>query len=71
VEKEGALLNVYHVVQVSAARWPKVNAAGAKAFAAFMVSPPTQAIIGGFGVEKYGAPLFVPDAGRSDAELAR
>ncbi len=71
VEKEGALLNVYHVVQVSPARWPKVNAAGARAFAAFLLSPPTQALIGGFGVEKFGAPLFVPDAGRSDADLAR
>jgi tungstate transport system substrate-binding protein len=71
VEKEGALLNVYHVIQVSQARWPKVNAAGAKAFAAFVVSPAAQAIIGGFGVEKFGAPLFVPDAGKSVADLGK
>lgn len=39
---EGAplLLNVYHVIQVSPQRWPKVNAAGAKAFADFLVAPP-------------------------------
>lgn len=71
VEKEGALLNVYHVLQVSTAKWPKVNGAGAKAFAAFLVSAPTQALIGGFGVEKFGAPLFVPDAGKAVADLGK
>jgi tungstate transport system substrate-binding protein len=71
VEKEGALLNVYHVILVNQARWPKVNAAGAKAFAAFVVSPAAQAIIGGFGVDRFGAPLFVPDAGKSVADLGK
>ncbi len=42
VEKEPLLLNVYHVIEVSPARWPKVNAAGAKAFADFLVAPATQ-----------------------------
>ena len=71
VEKESALLNVYHVIQVNQAKWPKVNGAGAKAFAAFVVSPPTQAVIGGFGVEKFGAPLFVPDAGKAVGDLGK
>ncbi len=71
VEKEAALLNVYHVIQVNQAKWPKVNGAGAKAFAAFVVSPPTQAVIGGFGVEKFGAPLFVPDAGKAVGDLGK
>lgn len=71
VEKEAALLNVYHVIQVNQAKWPKVNGAGAKAFAAFVVSPPTQAVIGAFGVEKFGAPLFVPDAGKAVGDLGK
>ena len=64
VEREPLLLNVYHVIEVNPAKWPKVNADGAKAFADFIVSPATQAVIGRFGVDKVGAPLFVPDAGR-------
>jgi len=66
VEGEKSLLNVYHVIEVSQAKWPKVNAAGAKSFADFMVTAETQKTIGGFGVEKFGSPLFVPDAGKPE-----
>ncbi|HET7826304.1 MAG TPA: substrate-binding domain-containing protein [Anaeromyxobacter sp.] len=69
VEKEPLLLNVYHVIEVAAARWPKVNAAGARAFADFVVSPRAQQMIARFGVDKVGAPLFVPDAGKPEAQL--
>jgi len=69
VEGEPLLLNVYHVIEVSPARWPKVNAAGARAFADFLVSPGAQALIGRFGVEKFGAPLFTPDAGKKPESL--
>jgi tungstate transport system substrate-binding protein len=69
VEGEPLLLNVYHVIEVNAARWPKVNAAGAKAFADFMVSPRTQEFIGRFGVDRVGAPLFTPDAGKKPEAL--
>jgi len=64
VEGEPLLLNVYHVIEVSPARWPKVNAAGARAFADFLVSPRTQRRIGEFGLDRFGAPLFTPDAAR-------
>jgi len=64
VEGEPLLLNVYHVIEVSPARWPTVNAAGARAFADFMVSPSTQRRIGEFGVDRFGAPLFTPDAAK-------
>ncbi len=67
VEREPLLLNVYHVIEVNPAKWPKVNADGAKAFADFIVSPAAQEIIGRFGVDKVGAPLFVPDAGKPEA----
>jgi len=65
VEGGPALLNVYHVIEVNPARWPRVNGAGAKAFADFIVSPPVQELIGRFGVERLGAPLFTPDAGKN------
>jgi len=71
--KEGdpILLNVYHVIRVNPAKWPKVNAAGAKAFSGFMVSAETQAIIKTFGVEKYGGALFFPDAGKKEDDLGK
>lgn len=69
VEGDGKLLNVYHVIELNSVKWPKVNAQGGKAFADFMVAKKTQEIIGRFGVEKFGAPLFFPDAGRKPAEL--
>ena len=64
LEGDAPLLNVYHVMEVSPARHAKVNAAGGKAFADFIVSSQAQAVIKTFGVEKYGAPLFFPDAGK-------
>jgi tungstate transport system substrate-binding protein len=69
VEGEPLLLNVYHVIEVNPAKWPKVNAEGAKAFADFMVSKKVQDLIGKFGVDKYGAPLFFPDAGKKPESL--
>ena len=71
VEGDAALLNIYHVMEVNIAKWPKVNAAGAKAFADFMLSKKTQSIIKSFGVDKYGSPLFFPDAGKKVEELGK
>lgn len=70
---EGAapLLNVYHAYVVNPERHEGVRAAQARAWVAFLVAPETQAIIGGFGREKFGQPLFVPDAGKSVEELGR
>jgi len=71
--KEGdpILLNVYHVIQVNPAKWPKVNTDGAKAFSDFMVSAETQGIVKTFGVEKYGGALFFPDAGKKEDDLGK
>jgi tungstate transport system substrate-binding protein len=66
VEGDAILLNIYHVIEVNPAKWPKVNAAGGKAFADFMVSKETQDIIKIFGVDKFGSPLFFPDAGKKE-----
>ena len=68
-EGDSTLLNIYHVVELNAARWPKVNAAGGKAFADFMVSKKAQELIGSFGVDRFGMPLFIPDAGKNPATL--
>lgn len=65
-EGDGALMNVYHVIEVNAARFPKVNAAGARAFADFLVSKDVQARIKKYGIERYGSPLFFPDAGMAE-----
>jgi len=71
VEGEKALLNIYHVMTVNPEKWPKVNFEGAKAFADFMVAPATQDIIKTFGVDKYGQPLFFPDAGKNEEDLGK
>ena len=69
VEGDPALLNVYHVITVNPAKWPKINLAGAKAFADYITSPDGQKLIAEFGVQKYGQQLFFPDADKTDAEL--
>lgn len=69
VEGDAKLLNVYHVIEVNQAKWPKVNAAGARAFGDFMVARKTQETIGRFGADKFGAPLFFPDAGKKPESL--
>jgi tungstate transport system substrate-binding protein len=69
VEGDKPLLNVYSVMEVNPANGPRVNSAGGKAFADFMLAPETQALIKTFGVAKYGQPLFVPLAGRSEGDI--
>jgi tungstate transport system substrate-binding protein len=69
VEGDNSLLNVYHVITVNPTKWPKVNYDGALAFAKFLTDPATQDVIGQFGVDKYGQPLFYPDADKTDSDL--
>ena len=69
VERDRPLLNIYSVMEVNPSRFPKVNASGGKAFADFMVSAEAQAVIKTFGVEKFGEPLFFPDAGKREEDL--
>ena len=69
VEGDRALLNIYSVMEVNPANGPRVNAAGGKAFADFLVSPQAQNLIKNFGVEKFGQPLFVPVAHKREEEL--
>lgn len=69
LEGDKPLLNIYSVMEVNPANGSKVNVAGGKAFADFMVSSEIQAAIKTFGVEKFGRPLFVPIAGMREEDL--
>jgi tungstate transport system substrate-binding protein len=69
VEGDPSLLNVYHVITVNPEKWPKSNYEGALAFANFLIEPATQKVIGEFGLDKFGQPLFFPDADKTDADL--
>ena len=62
LEGDPALFNVYHVVQVNPAKSGRINEAGAAAFVEFITSDAVQKEIRSFGEDKYGQPLFVPDA---------
>jgi tungstate transport system substrate-binding protein len=68
-EGDRELLNIYHVMQVNPAKFDRANAAGGKAFVDFMVAADVQKIIGTFGQDKYGQPLFFPDAGKTMDKL--
>jgi len=69
LEGNKALLNVYHVITVNPDKWPKMNYEGALAFSNFMIDSATQDVIAQFGVDKFGQPLFYPDADKTDADL--
>ena len=69
VEKDRLLLNIYSVMEVNPANGPRVNAAGGRAFADFMLTPEAQTVIRTFGVERYGQALFVPIAGKKDEDF--
>jgi tungstate transport system substrate-binding protein len=69
VERDRVLLNIYSVLEPNAAKFPRINASGGKAFADFMVSQEAQDVIQKFGVDKFGEPLFFPDAGKQEESL--
>lgn len=62
VEGDPDLFNVYHVIQANPEKHPDVNDRGAAAFADFIVSDEAQQVISTFGQERFGRPLFTPDA---------
>jgi tungstate transport system substrate-binding protein len=71
IEGDAALLNIYHVIVVNPANCSGVNNSGAIAFADYVVSSGAQKLIGAFGVEKFGAKLFTPDAGKDESTLGK
>ena len=64
VEGDDRLQNIYHVMVVNPQKHPGVNAEGAKAFADYLTDPETQKVIGEYGKDRFGQPLFFPDAGQ-------
>jgi len=69
VEGNKSLLNVYHVITVNTEKWPNANYEGALTFSNFLIDPEIQKMIAEFGMDKYGQPLFFPDADKTDADL--
>lgn len=61
---EGAkdLFNPYAIIVVNPAKHPRVRFAEAKRFAEWLTSGEAQALIAAFGTDRFGSPLFIPDA---------
>jgi tungstate transport system substrate-binding protein len=60
--KDKDLLNPYGLLAVSPDKFPSVNYDLAMKFIAWMTSAEGQKLIGDFGADKYGQPLFYPSA---------
>lgn len=61
-DESGILYNQYGVICVNPDKNASINHEGAKAFQNWIISEETQTLIGEYGVDKYGAPLFTPNA---------
>ena len=66
-EKDSALLNYYGVIAVNPGKTRRtfgsqINAQGAQDFVNWMLLPSTQSLIGSYGMEEFGEPLFTPNA---------
>jgi tungstate transport system substrate-binding protein len=62
LEKDPDLLNYIAVIRMNPAKFPRANAAGAKAFVDWLVSEEAQRLIKSFGVTQYGESLFFPNS---------
>lgn len=62
VEGDPLLFNPYGVIAVNPDKGPHIQARLANTFIDWLISVPTQELIGQFGVAEFGAPLFVPDS---------
>jgi len=69
VENDPALYNIYHVMPVNPAKFPKVNSSAGQAFADWIVSTEGQAVIAEVGKAQYGRSLFMPAATKQESEL--
>jgi tungstate transport system substrate-binding protein len=61
-EGDPNLFNPYGIIAVNPARYPQANYVMAMALIGWVTSQRGQKIIEEYGKEKYGAPLFYPDA---------
>ncbi|HEY8506458.1 MAG TPA: substrate-binding domain-containing protein, partial [Gemmataceae bacterium] len=60
-EGDPLLKNRYAVILVNPQRHPHVRADAARRFADFLTRPETRQVIGRFGVDRFGEPLFFPE----------
>jgi tungstate transport system substrate-binding protein len=60
-----SLRNVYSLLRVSRARFPKVRSEQAARLEGFFTSAESRMVIASFGVERFGRPLFVPTVSAS------
>jgi tungstate transport system substrate-binding protein len=60
--KDKTLLNPYGVMAVNPDKHPNVKYDAAMKFVGWIRSPETQKLIGEFGLDKFGQPLFYPNA---------
>jgi tungstate transport system substrate-binding protein len=68
--KDKALYNPYGVLAVNPDKFPAVNAGLAAQFVDWILSVPTQELIAGYGVDKWGQPLFYPNSQQYKDSLA-
>jgi len=62
VEKDDNLFNQYGIIPVNPNKNDNINEEGAKAFMDWLLSDEGQTLISEYGVDKFGMPLFVPNA---------
>ena len=70
LKDDPALLNVYHVILVNPENGRDIDTAAGRAFLEFLLAPEVQEVIGEFGVEEFGEPLFTPCADNSCGVVA-
>lgn len=69
VQGGATLLNIYHVIVLDPAKFPRVELRGAKAFADYLVGTSGQGLIASYGVAQFGQSTFTADAGKNEADL--
>ncbi len=62
VEGDEKLFNQYGIIPVNPEKNENINAEGAQKFMEWILSDEIQKVIGEFGVEEFGQPLFTPNA---------
>mgnify|MGYP002824188986 CR=1 FL=1 len=64
VDRGDTLLNVYSAIAINPETHPDANVEAADKLIQFLLSAEVQDIIGGFGLNTYGTPLFTPARGQ-------
>lgn len=62
IENDDNMFNQYGIIPVNPEKNDNINAEGARAFMDWMLSEKGQELIGEYGIEEFGMPLFIPNA---------